>query len=401
MTSKTNLWLAVLVFLTVFTGCSKEQKAEEPKKPVNSGGATGEIVIPVSEHAGVIESRVIQPGELPDIVRVPGKITLPDNGSWRVGAITSGRIEDVKVSQGDYVHKGEILARMHSHDVHEVKAEYLTAVAERSRLQAAEGVAKKNYERTQRLYDLKAASLEQTELAHQQWIDAQTARQNSETAVQRERAHLEENLGISAAAAEDPSGGAELIPIRAPASGYVLQKNVTPGTVVAPSNDLFLIGEIKHLWLAASVREEYLGKLKVGQKVSISINGVPDLKAEGRLKNVGEEFDPTTHTMRVRVEFENPKNMFRPEMLAQAEIPIGGTKPALMVPGDAVQQINGQDVIFVRISNDKFAMRPVRIAPQVGTAIPILEGLKPGEQVVVRGSFILKSEMLKSAMEGD
>ena len=68
---------------------------------------------------------------------------------------------------------------------------------------------------------------------------------------------------------------------------------------------------------------------------------------------------------------------------------------------DAVQQINGQDVVFVRVAADKFAMRPVRTAPPIRTDIPILEGLKPGEQVVVRGCFILKSEMLKSAMESD
>jgi membrane fusion protein, heavy metal efflux system len=401
VTGKANLKLITLVMVLLITRCTKERKPEEQKKPANSQISEGEVLVPASQQIGIIESRPIQPSELPEIIRVPGKVTLPDNGSWRVGAITNGKVEDVEVSQGDYVRKGHILARMHSHDVHEVKAEYLTAVAERSRLQSAEAVARKNYERTQRLYNLKAASLEQTELAHQQWIDAQTALHNGEVAVQRERAHLEDSLGISASSAENPASGDELIVIRAPGSGYVLQKNVTPGTVVAPSTDLFLIGEIKHLWVTASVREEYLGKLKVGQKVNIAINDVPGVKGEGRLTHVGEEFDPTTHTMRVRVEFENPKNLFRPEMLVQAEIPVGNAKPMLLVPGDAVQQINGQDVVFVRVATDKFAMRPVRTAPQVGTGIPILEGLKPGEQVVIRGSFILKSEMLKSAMESE
>ncbi len=402
MTLLRNLNFTALLSLLLLIGCSGGKKAAQEPKASNSRPGVSEVVIPVAQQAGVIETTPIQPSEVPDLVRVPGKIALPDNGSWRVGAITSGRVEQVLVSQGDYVRKGQILARMHSHDVHEAKAEYLTALGERSRLQSAEAVAQTNYERTQRLYALKAASLEQTELAHQQWIDAQTARQNSDIAVQRERAHLEESLGIPAAAAEDPKGnGAESIPIRAPASGYVLQKNVTPGTVVEPSTDLFMIGELSRLWLTASVRQEYLGKLHVGQKASITVNGMPELRVDGRLTNVGEEFDPTTHTMRVRIEFENHKNLLRPEMLAQAEIPVGMAKPMLLVPGDAVQQMEGQDVVFVRIAADKFAMRPVHLAPQIGNRIPVLEGLKAGEQVVTRGSFILKSEMLKSTMEGE
>ena len=132
------------------------------------------------------------------MIRVPGLIALADNGKWRVGAITSGRIERVLVNQGDYVHADQILAQMHSHDVHEAKAAYLTAVAEKARSDSAEAVAQKNHERTQRLLELKAASIEQVDLAKQQVVDAQTAVRDSEIAVERERVHLEDILGIPA-----------------------------------------------------------------------------------------------------------------------------------------------------------------------------------------------------------
>ena len=400
MISNSGIKFAAVV-LVLLAGCSKEQKSVQAAQPARPETTPGEIVIPASQQAGIIESQPAQVTAVPEMIRVPGKITLPDNGNWRVGSMADGRIEEINVSQGDYVQKGQVLARMHSHAVHDVKAEYLTAISERSRLQSAEGVARQNDERTRRLYNLKAASLEQVELARQQWIDAQTALHNAEIAVHREREHLEETLGIPASSVESASEEAELIPVRAPASGYILQKNVTPGTVVQTSTDLFLIGQISRLWLTASVRDEYLGRLKVGQKAGISVNGAPNLKTEGRLEHVGEEFDPTTHTMRIRIAFNNPETLFRPEMLAQAEIPVGGNKPTLLVPGDAVQQVNGQDVVFVRIAGDKFALRAVRIAGQIGTQVPILEGLKPGEQVVVRGSFILKSELLKAEMEGE
>jgi len=340
--------------------------------------------------------------QVPDIIRVPGLIALADNGEWRVGAITSGRIERVLVTQGDYVHAGQVLARMHSHDVHEAKATYLTAVAEKARSESAEAVAEKNYERTQRLFDVKAASLEQVELAKQQVVDAQTVVSSNEIAVERERVHLEDNLGVSVRELTSDSGGdADLIPILAPASGYVLKKNVTPGTVVDLAADLFVIGELERLWLIASVRQEYIGMLRKGQSVTISVNGIPDVRVNGHITNVGEQFDPTTHAMQVRVEFENPGHRLRPEMLATAEIPVGMEKPTLLVPVDAVQQVDGQDSVFVRLSSDHFIMRPVKASSQVGDRVPIEEGLSSGEQVVTRGAFIVKSELLKSSIQGD
>ncbi len=383
----------------IFSSCSTHGRQEAKKPPDDP---PGEVIIPVSEQAGMIQSEVAQVRDVADVIRVPGLIALADNGRWRVGAITSGRIEHVLVSQGDYVQAGQILARMHSHDVHEAKAAYLMAVAEKARSESAEAVAQRNYERTQRLYDLKAASIEQVDLARQQVVDAQTAVQNSNIAVERERVHLEDNLGISLKdLIADSSGDPDLIPIRAPGSGYVLQKNITPGTVVDLAADLFVIGELRHLWLTASVRQEYLGILKKGQPVVISVNGLPDVRVNGRITNVGEQFDPTTHTMQVRVEFENPGNHLRPEMLATAQIAVGMGKPGLLVPAEAVQQVDGQDSVFVQTSSDHFMMRPVKTALQIGDRVPIEDGLNSGERFVTRGAFIVKSELLKSSIQNN
>jgi cobalt-zinc-cadmium efflux system membrane fusion protein len=103
--------------------------------------------------------------------------------------------------------------------------------------------------------------------------------------------------------------------------------------------------------------------------------------------------------MQVRIVLKNPGNKLKPEMLATADIPIGKGKPTLIVPSDAVQQINEQDVVFVRTTPDHFELRPVRVGRTVEGTTPVFEGLKRGEQVVVQGSFILKSQILKSSME--
>jgi membrane fusion protein, heavy metal efflux system len=399
------LALAVFICVLALVGCSSNGTANSGEKnaaAAQTATAKTEIVIPVDQQLGVIESQTIEQTTASDVLRVPGRITLADNGTWRVGAITSGRIERVLVTQGDFVHEGQVLARMHSHDVHEAKAEYLTAQGERSRLEASAALAQKNYERMERLYALKAASLEQTELARQQAMDAQTALRSGQIAVERERAHLEENLGISADAGSNPkSEVSDLIPIRAPASGYVLEKKTTPGSVVEPSTDLFVIGELQRLWMLASVNEADWAKLRLGQSATITVNGLPDRRAAGKITDLGQQLDPLTRVLRVRIEFDNSKAKLRPEMLGEAQIAANTSKQALAVPADSIQEIQEQDVIFIRTSPDHFAMRPVRTGESLGNRVIVLEGARPGDQVVTKGAFILKSEMLKSSMESE
>jgi cobalt-zinc-cadmium efflux system membrane fusion protein len=151
--------------------------------------------------------------------------------------------------------------------------------------------------------------------------------------------------------------------------------------------------------MLASVHEENLANLRVGQPATVTLPGVPGKRFPGKITNLGQELDPITRVMKVRIMLNNPGNLLKPEMLANAELPIGKRKPTLVVSSDAVQQFNGQDVVFVRTAADRFAIRPVSVGGTIGGKTPILEGLKPGEQVVVQGSFILKSQFLKSSME--
>ena len=121
----------------------------------------------------------------------------------------------------------------------------------------------------------------------------------------------------------------------------------------------------------------------------------------GRVTNLGQEFDPNTRVMQVRIDLPNPNNRLRPEMLANAEFPTGEGKPVLLVPSDAVQQVNGVDVVFVRTAADKFVARPVHAGEAADGQIPILDGINAGDPIAVRGSFILKSQLLRASLENE
>jgi multidrug efflux pump subunit AcrA (membrane-fusion protein) len=327
-----------------------------------------------------------------------GHIALPDNATWRVGILVEGRVEKVFFNLGDFVQKGQVLARMHSHDVHEARAAYANAVAERARLQAAEALAQRNYERSQRLYSLKAESISQVEAAKQDLINAQSATREADNNVRREQSHMEEILGIKADVPANGSEDADLIPIKAPASGRILQKNVTPGSTISSSTDAFVIGDLNRLWMLASVDAATLSRLHLGQTAIVTLPDVPDATFTGKVTNLGQEFDPVTRLMQVRIELKNPADRLRPEMLANAEFATGTGTPAVLVPHDAIQQLNGQDVVFVRVGADRFQVRAVQAGENVGENTRILQGVNPGEQVITRGSFIAKSQLLKATI---
>jgi membrane fusion protein, heavy metal efflux system len=380
-------------------GCGR-QPASELNAKTSVPSTPGEVVIsPAEQSAQKIEVQAVQMRDLPAVLSLPGHIALPDNATWRVGVLTDGRVEKVYANLGDYVHKGEILARMHSHDVHDARAAYQTAVADRAKFDSAQALAQAEYDRTQRLYALKAASLEQTQIAHQELINAQTEAKNARIAVTRERTHLEDTLGVPADIPENSHNeNDELVPIATPASGYVLEKNVTPGVTIQPSTDAFVVGDLTHLWMLASVRADQLARLHVGQSAVVSLPDAPGETFSGKVANLGQRFDPTTRQMQIRIEFTNSGGRLRPEMLAHAELLVGEKKAALLVPQDAVQQVNGQDAVFVRLSADHFVVRPIQAGDSAQGMVRVVSGIQPGDQVVTQGSFLVKSQLLRSSI---
>lgn len=396
--------LAILTLIVTGLGTSGCRSTETPvvRAQEHTPATAGEIAFPATEQRGAITTTILALQSEPDQLQFPGKIVLPDNESWHVGVLSTGRIERVYANLGDYVHKGQVLARMHSHDVHDAKATYAMGVAEKGRLQAAAALAQINFDRMQRLFALRAASLEQVEQSRQELVNAKTALENGQIDVMRSKTHLEENLGIPADLPADANPAtAELIPIIAPASGYVLQKSATPGTTVGPATDIFVLGNTSHLWMLASVGQEQVTRLKVGQTASITLPGVAGERFSGRITNLGQEFDPTTRRLQVRIDLDRAKDILRPEMLATAEISVGETHPLVLVAPDAIQQVNGQDVVFVRKASDRFMLRSVRVGDTINGKVTLLDGVHAGEEVVTQGSFLLKSQLLKTSMQGE
>ncbi|HVX67702.1 MAG TPA: efflux RND transporter periplasmic adaptor subunit [Bryobacteraceae bacterium] len=399
---------ALLIVLSM-GGCSRPSSPPAQTAPPAAAApavapSDRDIVLDLAaqKQAGLM-IETVRTRSLPQVLRANGRVAVDENHTWRVGAVTEGRIVRVLVNAGDRIDQGQILARMHSHMIHESRAEYRKAVGELARLKGAEAYALRVRDRARRLYQIKAASLEQTEHAETELRNAQVATENGNIEVERTRRHLVEFLQIPPDLPDhDPQTGheedADLIPIKSPARGTLMQRNVTPGTVVQPSGDLFLVSDLSRLWAIAAVNEEYLPKLRVGMPVQVYVQAYPGEGFPGRIGRIGDELDPTTRTAKVRVELSNRDGRLKPEMYATAEIELGGSEPALFVPQEAPQEVSGQTVVFVRTAADRFELRPVEIGRTSDGAREIVRGLKAGDSVVTHGSFALKSQLLKATL---
>ena len=388
--------VVLMIALAAATGCNREAQPARDSAPTVA--RTEVVLSPAAQKEGQIETQPVKTSDAPDVLRVPGRIALAENRSWRVGVRTDGLVVAVMAEAGDYVRKGQVLARYHADEVRDSRALYRAAQADLARAQSNAALAQRNVTRAETLLDLKAASQVQVEQAQQDLVVAQTAVSNAEVEVGRLKDLLEDDLRVPA----DPKPGdetADQVPIIAPASGYILEKNVTLGKAIDTMDDTFVIGDLSQVWMLASMRQDQLGPLHMGQSVRVTVAGVAGQQFEGKISNLGQELDPSTRTMAVRIALSNSGNVLRPGMLATAEVPGSARKMTVFVASDAVQQVDGQDIVFVRVAPDRFVVRAVEVAQTSNGQTPILQGLKGDEQVVVRGSFVLKSQLLRAALD--
>lgn len=397
-------------FLLLLASCST---APEPSASAVSPAPSSQAVEPASDR--VVElSRdalanihmVIEAAEqrsVPRTLRAPGRITVNENRVWRVGALTEGMVVSMSANIDDQVAQGQVLARLHSHAVHDGRADYARAKSELATLETRLAFLKAQAARTRRLLDLKAASEQQVQEAESEARNVEGLIQSARAEVERHRIHLAEFLQVSPEVS--PDGGsvagyhaADLIPIKAPGSGMVMERPVAPGAVVQAGQAVCVISDLSSVWMLAEVQQQNLSGLREGLPVQVRSQAFPDEVFPGRITRIASELNTATRTVIVRIEIPNRGLRLRPEMYADAAIEVGGSDEGLFIKQGAVQELHGQSVVFVKQSDTAFALRAVELGAAVGDYRRVLSGLRDGDSVVVDGSFLLKSKLLEASL---
>ena len=403
-------WLLVCALLAV-AACGSGKKTETVQaeaakaKPAVAEHSATRVSLPAEvQQKSQVQTVTVASGNVAEALHVTGRITLNENQTWHVGAITEGRVLKLAVNVGDRVAKEDVLARMHSHDVHEARAMYQRSLSELSRAKTNENQARRVRDRAKRLYDLKAASLEQLEHAETELKNMQAAVFQAQVEVDRTKTHLIDFLGIKLEEPDHHEAGqhhdddADLIPVKAPAGGIIIDRHVTTGTVVQPGGEMFTISDLKTLWMLAAVPEEHYARLRVGMAVRVSVQAHPGQAFRGKITKLGEQLDPATRTIQARIELPNATGLLKPEMYADAELELPGTRTAIYIPEHAIQEVKGNATVFVRRGPTEFEAVAVETGQSTNGKVEIRSGLTPGDEVVEKGAFVLKSQLLKSSL---
>jgi Cu(I)/Ag(I) efflux system membrane fusion protein len=220
----------------------------------------------------------------------------------------------------------------------------------------------------------------------------------AESALRRMR-----NFGISDAELETlraEGKGRQSVTYRSPAAGIVMRKPSVQGMRFMPGELLYEIADLSTVWLVADVAERDLGLVKPGQAATLRIVAYPDKAFAGKVVFIQPALDPDTRTARVRVELRNSGGLLKPAMYADAEFSTGHPRgKALAVPESAVLDSGARQAVLVQRSPGLFEPREVKLGMRADGYAEVLEGVKAGEEVVVRANFLIDAESnLKAAL---
>ncbi|MBP1714440.1 MAG: efflux transporter, family, subunit [Deltaproteobacteria bacterium] len=187
--------------------------------------------------------------------------------------------------------------------------------------------------------------------------------------------------------------------ILAPATGFVIARNVSPGQRFEKGTEWYRIADLSRVWIIGDLFRNEAEYVKPGMKVRMTtLETRKTLNAV--LSAVLPQFDANTRTLKVRLEADNPGYILRPDMFVDIELPIQ-FPPAITVPADAILDSGLKKTVFVDRGNGFFEPREVEAGWRLGNRVEIVKGLEPGEKIVVSGNFLIDSESkLELAAQG-
>ena len=329
----------------------------------------------------------VEEREVSEMLRVPARIEVDEQRVTRIGAAVTGRVTQIFATLGQRVHRGEVLATLHSTELSASQLAYLKALSQAELQQRA-------VERAQLLFAsdvIGAAELQKRE---------------SESA--QAQAEMDASLGQLSVLGMNAKDIAKLASSRtvhslssitATLDGVVIERKVTLGQVVQPADALFTVADLSHVWLVAEVPEQQAMLVKKGEAAQAEVPALNGKNIEGRLIFVADTVNPDRRTVTVRMDINNPGRKLKPEMLASMLIQ-GSPQKNLLVKAAAIVREENKDYVFVQLDAAHFQLRQVILGSEREGYITVQSGLKVGDIVVSDGAFHLNNERKRKELEG-
>lgn len=360
----------------------------EPSLTCTNSSTNATLTSPAVAALVGLEYASVQPEALTRVVERNAELSYNLNRYARLSSRAAGVIAEVAKDLGEAVRKGEVLAVVDSTDLGAAKSDLLQAL---ETLKLRESNAARERALVDKGVGLEREALEAQSRAAEGRIEVNRARQRLRTF-----GLSKEQIGVVEAQGDTSS----LLELVAPFDATVVERTAVLGEVVESGNALIALADTAVLWAIVDLAESDLAVVRTGQEAVVSVDGLPGSTFSGRVTWISTQIDPKTRTLKARVELDNGKGLLRANMFGRARISAGGNARALTVPKEAVQWEGCCNIAFVKSDPAGTTFRPARLtlAYDAGDRYEVAAGLAAGDVVVTKGSFILKNEILKSAV---
>jgi len=304
------------------------------------------------------------------LIRAPGVVASDPVRTVTVLPPGGGRVEEVKVALGERVRRGAVLVMIDSPDLAQ-------AYSDNDKAASAAALAAKNLNYQEAQFKIGATSqrdLEQARSEHQQALAEYL----------RTRTRLR-----AMGAPENARGTARLLTVRAPVTGSVTALSVATGaTINDDTQPLMTIADLSTVWVDALVAEKDVANVARDQDAEVTIDAYPGRTLHGKVLFVPDVMEADSRRNRTRIAFTNTDYLLKPNMFATVTLR-GPPLARVVLPASALLMNNDRTTVFVASAPWTFERRTVEPLLQEGSEVVILSGVKPGEQVVIRGGILL------------
>lgn len=382
--------ITVLVSLAIWLSSKKteseghghdEGNAEHSDEDSSEEGHAEEGEIQLTSQQMVeqgLKVAVASTGLVEKLTTLPGKLVVNTDQQAQISPNFSGYVEQVNVALGQSVQKGQTLAVL-------IVPELIDQQANLRMAQVNLDLARKDYQREQQLWS-------QGISAKQDYQRAENAYRQAQITVQSSQARL------NALGASGNNNGRFLI--KAPISGVISKKDIVVGENVQLADQLFVIENLKDLWLEFNLPNTSNIHLQAGQILNFKTNG-SDQNYQAKVQTLNPQADLQTGRLQVRAKVTTQADVLRPNVLVNVFVTDAQAKTALRVQKKALQQVEGKPVVFVIESEEKglvhLKAQPIEVgvSSQDGQWLEVISGLTEGQKYIADGSFLLKSELEK------
>ncbi len=322
-----------------------------------------------------------------------GKIAVDEDRSTPVFSPYAGRVTKLLARPGDSVVQGQPLFVIEAADTVQAQNDLIATMTGLNKARSALDLAQLQHQRAKDLFEGKAVPLKDYQQAEATLSQAQNDLRSTQTALEAARNKLR-ILGFTDEAVATFQEMGRINPettIFAPIAGTVVQRKIGPGQYVnsGASDPVFVIGDLSTVWLTAFVREADASSVSVGQEIAFNVLALPGRPLKARINYVSAAIDPATRRLLVRATIDNKDGLLKPEMFANVTIYSASDHPAIGVPKQALIYEGNQVRVWVAHEDKSIELRRIKPGLTNGDLVEVEGNLKPGEQIVTKGSLFI------------